>query len=57
MIADTLAIVSNGSTENIDDDYKANDCSATPEVLSIVGFESEGADCQEKTISKEEPYP
>jgi hypothetical protein len=57
VIADTLAIVSNGSTENIDDDYKANDCSATPEVLSIVGFESEGADCQEKTISKEEPYP
>jgi hypothetical protein len=57
VIADTLAIVSTVSTENIDHESKANDCSATPRALSIVVFKSEGADCQGKTISKEEPYP
>jgi hypothetical protein len=49
-----------GSTKNIDDESKANDCAATHQALSIVLFRSEGADCQEKdrkAISKEEVYP
>jgi len=60
VIAVLLAIVSTGSTENIDDEFKANHCAARPEAPSIVLFGSEGADCKEKprkAISKEENYP
>jgi hypothetical protein len=48
-----------GSTDNIDDEFKAND-PARPQTLSIIGFGSEGVDCKgddEKAISKEEVRP
>jgi len=48
------------STENIDHESEANDCTATPGALSIVLFASEEADCNgedEKAISKEENRP
>jgi hypothetical protein len=48
------------STENIEDESKANDCIACPEALTIVPIGSEGADCKredEKAISKEELRP
>jgi len=48
------------STENIEHEFKANDCTATPAALSIVLFTSEAADCNEqdeKAISKEENRP
>jgi hypothetical protein len=38
MIALSLAIVSTGSTENTEDESKANDCSARPEALTIVAL-------------------
>jgi hypothetical protein len=49
-----------GSTENNDDESKANDCTAHPRELTIVLFRAEGADCHgkyEKAISKEKNRP
>jgi hypothetical protein len=60
VIASSLAIVSKRSTENIDHESETNDCTTTPEALSIVLFAPERADCNgedEKTISKEENRP
>ena len=60
MIAETPAIVGNGTSGSIDDESAAHDCSALPETLDVVHFEAEGADCNgenEKAISKEENRP
>ena len=60
MIAASLAIVSLRIDDVISDEFKANGCTARPEALSIVLFESEGADCKgtdEKAISEEEDRP
>jgi len=60
VIATSLAIVSTRSTENIDHESEANDCTATSRALSIVLFASEEADCNgedKKAISKEKTRP
>ena len=54
-----LAIVSKGSMENTEHESATEDCTARPEALTIVLFESERADCKgnRKAISKEEIRP
>ena len=60
MIAARLQSSQRGPTENTDDEFKANDCTAHPEALTVILFRSGRADCNgkdEKAISKEENRP
>jgi hypothetical protein len=67
-VVDTLVVITeracnrleSGSMEGTLHEPAENDCSAHPEALSFISFESEGADCNgedEKAISKGETRP
>jgi len=55
-----LAVVSSGSNEEPDHEFKEEDCSDHPDAPTVLALESEWADCKgedEKAISEEKNRP